>query len=211
MSNAEDRYRDADELARGIEEENRLRREQREVELARLQRIHAEEAEEDRQVSQYTRGMRAVRKYQLQQEPEQVRRSLIRLTVGTTLLPLTSAAMLWLTAVSIVTDQGGPGWVGHMLGLVYTVSFIGALAWHAQSSWQRETAGLPTVAAWTLLLAPALVLCGLAALGWIGWMLVAITQLVCLMVGFAAIYMTGEIPRQYRKILTAKEKKTGGE
>ena len=211
MSNAEDRYRDADELARDIEEENRLRREQREVELARLQRIHAEEAEEDRQVSQYTRGMRAVRKYQLQQEPEQVRRSLIRLTVGTTLLPLTSAAMLWLTAVSIVTDQGGPGWVGHVLGLVYTVSFIGVLAWHARSRWQRETAGLPTVAAWTLLLAPALVLCGLAALGWIGWMLVAITQLVCLMVGFAAIYMTGEIPRQYRKILAAKEKKTGGE
>ncbi|WP_087096228.1 hypothetical protein [Nocardiopsis sp. JB363] len=211
MSNAEDRYRDADELARDIEEENRLRREKREVELARLRRLHTEEAAEDRQVSRYTRAMRAVRKYQLQQEPEQVRRSLIRLTMGTTLLPLTSAAMLWLIAVSIVTDQGGPGWVGHVLGLVYTVSFIGALAWHARSRWQREAAGLPTIAAWTLLLAPVLVLCGLAALGWIGWVFVAITQLVCLMVGFTAIYMTGEIPRQYRKILAAKGKKAGGE
>lgn len=211
MSSAEDRYRDADELAREIEEENRLRREKREAELARLRRLHTEEAAEDRQVAQYTRAMQVVRRYQLQQEPEQVRRSLIRLTIGTTLLPLTSAAMLWLIAVSIVTDQGGPGWVGHVLGLVYTVSFIGALAWHAQSRWQRETAGLPTIAAWTLLLAPTLVLCGLAALGWIGWGLVAITQLVCLMVGFTAIYMTEKIPRQYRKILAAKEKKAGGE
>lgn len=211
MSSAEDRYRDADELAREIEEENHLRREQREAELARLQRLHTEEEAEDRQAAQYTRAMQVVRRYQLQQEPDQVRRSLIRLTIGTTLLPLTSAAMLWLIAVSIVSDQGGPGWVGHVLGLVYTVSFIGALAWHARSRWQRETAGLPTISAWTLLLTPALVLCGLAALGWIGWGLVAITQLVCLMVGFTAIYMTGEIPRQYRKILAAKEKEAGGE
>lgn len=125
-SSAEDRYREADELAREMDQEARHRRESRAQELERLKRLHTEEAEEDRLVSQYTRAMRAVRRYQLQQEPAQVRRSLVRFNVVFVLIALVGAVMVWMLLAQLLMSQGVPGGRPRRRGPVHPVVRRGA-------------------------------------------------------------------------------------
>ncbi|CAL9610534.1 hypothetical protein [Nocardiopsis dassonvillei] len=207
MSSAEEHYRDADQLARDVEEDNRRRREVRETEMARLKRLHAEEAAEDRQASKYAKAMRAVRQHQLQKEPARVRRSLVWLTGGFVLIPSVGAALVWLYAAELLTQQGAPGWIGHVLGLSYVMSFLGSLAWHARACWSPGTQSrTPTVVAWVLLLLPVPILLTAALVGWTDWTAVLVLLAVFFILGFPGIWVCREIPLQYRKIMAAKSR-----
>ena len=222
-SSAEDRYREADELAREMDQEARHRRESRAQELERLKRLHTEEAEEDRLVSQYTRAMRAVRRYQLQQEPAQVRRSLVRFNVVFVLIALVGAVMVWMLLAQLLMSQGVPGWVGHGAGALYTLLFVAALACYARSNWgggqdkpesgnglvsdnwaHPEVPRLLAVAAWVLLLLPVPVMVAAAWAGWSDWasLVLLFPALLC---GYGAIFASREMPRQSRKIAAARE------
>lgn len=205
MSSAEDRYQEAEELAQDVKQETRHRRERRARERARLQRLHAEEAEEDRRVSQYARAMRAVRRYQLRQEPAQVRRSLIRFNVVFVAIALLGAVIVWMVFASLVMDQGGPGWFGHGAGGLYTLVFGAVLACYARSCWARlQVPRLLVVAVWVLLLLPVPVMVAAAWAGWFDWvsLVLLLPSLLC---GYSGIFTSGVLPEQSRKITAARE------
>lgn len=206
MSNAEDRYRDADELARDLEEDNRRREEVRALELDRLKRLHAQEASQDRRVAQHTRAMRVVRRLQWQREPAQVRRSMAWFTFVFALIPLIGALLVWLTVADLIVRQGGAPWAGHALGLGYLCAFGVALGWYARSCWAQEPPPwAPVASAWVLLLAPVAVLVAAALAGWLDWTFLAVVLPVFLLLGWSAIFMCRELPRQVRRIEAKSE------
>lgn len=205
MSSAEDRYREAEELAREVDEDARRRRESRAQELERLKRLHTEEAEEDHFLSQHTRAMRTVRRYQLQQEPAQMRRSLIGFSIGFVLIALVGAVMVWMLFAQLLMDQGAPGWAGHGAGALYTVAFGAAMAGYARNCWARPNPPrLLVLAVWVLMLLPVPVMTAAAWAGWTGWA-VLVFLVPVLLCGYGGIFACGVLPQQYRKIAAERE------
>jgi hypothetical protein len=205
VSSAEDRYREAEELAREVGEEASRRRESRIRELERLKRLHTEEAQEDRLLSQHTRAMRAVRMYQLQQEPAQMRRSLIGFSIGFVLIALVGAVIVWMLLAQLLIDQNAPGWAGHGTGAVYTVLFGAAMAEYARSCWTHPNPPrLLVLTVWALLLVPVPVMVAAAWAGWTDWV-VLVLLVPSLLCGYGGIFACGVIPQQYRKIADTRE------
>ncbi|MER6625970.1 hypothetical protein [Streptomyces sp. NPDC000931] len=206
MSNTEEHYQDADRVARAVEEENRRRRDTREMEMGRLRRLHAEEAADDRALSRYARTMRAIRRHQMGQTPERVRRSLVRLTAMFVVISVVGPMLTAVFVADLTAQQGVPRWVGLTLAAVYVLSFSGALAWHARACWSNGgRSRASTAVAWALLLLPVPVLLVAAVAGWATWVGVLVILVVLFILATPGIGMSCELPLQYEQIRSAKK------
>lgn len=159
MSGSQERFRKADELARGLEEAVRSREADRDRERERLERMHAEESEEEGRLLAKVRTLRTVEQFYLARGPEQHLRLSWTLYRFIYLLVLLPVALGWIILDQVLVEYADAGGgQALMWGLLYALAALVLLLWHHHRSWARARPGRVLEACcWTVCLVPAAV------------------------------------------------------